>query len=77
MTTPLGARPTGERPTSTRLGFVRVRVIESATAALLQVDVNTFLTGLGTPAIAEEKLIDLQYQAYDSTHYSAMIVYTE
>lgn len=62
---------------TTKLGVVRVRVLEAATAADLQVAVNNFLAGLGSPVVRDEKLVAIQYQAMDATHYSALVAYTE
>lgn len=61
---------------TTKLGVVRVRVIDAATAAALETAVNTFLQGLGAPVVAEERFLQVLYQAPASNLWSAMIVYT-
>lgn len=63
--------------TTTKLGVVRVRVIDAATAAALETAVNTFLRGLGTPAIAEERVLSILYQNPASNLWSVLIAYVE
>lgn len=54
-----------------KLNHTVVAVIEAASAAALQAAVNAFLVAPG-----ERTFISMQYVAFDSTHYSVLIVYT-
>ncbi len=61
--------------TTTKLGMVRIWVVEAASAAALQTAVNLFLAGNGTPAIGEERLIEIRYQHPAAGLYSAAVIY--
>lgn len=55
-----------------KLGMMRVKVLEAATAAALETAVATWLATL-----TEEKVVVMLYQVPDSSHYSVLIAYTE
>jgi hypothetical protein len=55
-----------------KLQIVRVRVLDAATAALLEAAVNTFLA-----TISQREFVSAHYAVIAGPVYSAMITYTE
>lgn len=62
-----------KREPGTKLGVVKVDVVEAVSASALETALLAYFAAAGE----NQRFIDIQYMAYDSTHYSALIVWTE
>lgn len=55
-----------------KLQVLKAKVIEAASAALLETAINAFLS-----ADTEDEYVEMQYHVWDATHYSVVILYTQ